>query len=107
MVVRRVEGFPYNGYSSARNFDYIKFELLKIVLISGLAVENFENYSIDEIIEAIEKTFYYNHEISMIEQTEEILPVYMLIRKHRFFLKEHCKRLWFWKQLAKFEVENV
>ena len=107
MAIRRIEGFPYDGYNAEKNLEYIELSILKIILLSGLLPENFEKYSIDDLIEAIEETFPYNKETAQIKSAEGNLPVYVFLRKHRFFLKDTCKKLWFWRQLAKFEVKNV
>jgi hypothetical protein len=107
MALRKIEGPPYSGYNAESDLKHIELSLLKVILILGLVVEDFEKYSIDEIINAIDNTFTYGSENNTIAGTGETYPVYIFLRKHGLFLKEHCKRLWFWKQLAKFEVENV
>ena len=109
MPERSSEGSDYSLYSPAAEIEQVETELATILYICGLDGENPQNYTIDEVIDAIRETFSYKNQYIFPVVISE--PVWMahepFMRRYSQMLSTVARRCFRWLRIARYVEKNA
>jgi hypothetical protein len=93
-------------YSAEADLDFVEEKLYEILFIIGINNVSLDEISIDEIIKEIRSTTpFTRHEHQ--DGVYHIHPSASIMNSINIFLVSNARRLWFRRQIAKWEISNA
>lgn len=109
MTERSSGGSSYSLYSATAEIEQVEIELATILYICGLDGANLQNYTIDEVIDAIRSTFNYKNEYIFPVVISE--PVWIahepFMRRYSQMLSTVARRCFRWLRIARYVESNA